>query len=71
MDMHRHPAAPTARFVDGDAVRGAALAVRRATTDEHSGFKLNNNYRSRYARLIMEQEADLEGVFQIRELTTP
>lgn len=33
-------------------------------------FKLNNNYRSRYARLIMEQEPDLRGIFEIRELKT-
>lgn len=31
-------------------------------------FKLNNNYRSRYARLIMGLEADLVGVFETREL---
>lgn len=31
-------------------------------------FKLNNNYRSRYARLIMEQERDLAGVFETRML---
>ena len=31
-------------------------------------FKMNNNHRSRYARLIMSQEADLLGVFEIREL---
>lgn len=33
-----------------------------------SDFKLNNNYRSRYARLIEAQEADLAGVFEKREL---
>ena len=38
-----------------------------ATTDPD--FKLNNNYRSRYARLIMAQEPDLAGVFELRELT--
>lgn len=32
------------------------------------GFKLNNNFRSRYARLIMEQEPDLADVFEIREI---
>ena len=32
-------------------------------------FKLNNNYRSRYARLIMENEPDLAGVFELRKLT--
>lgn len=37
------------------------------TTDP--AFKLNNNHRSRYARLIMSQEADLAGFFDVRELT--
>ena len=31
-------------------------------------LKLNNNFRSRYARLIMQQEPDLEGFFHLREL---
>lgn len=38
--------------------------------DSTEEFKLNNNYRSRYARLIMEQEPDLDGVFATRELST-
>lgn len=29
-------------------------------------FKLNNNFRSRYARLVMEQEPDLKGFFRTR-----
>jgi len=32
-------------------------------------FKLNNNYRSRYARLIQLQEHDLANVYELRELT--
>lgn len=32
------------------------------------GFKLNNVYTSRYARLVMEQEPDLSGFFETREL---
>ena len=32
-------------------------------------FKLSNNYHSRYARRIMEQESDLAGFFRTRELT--
>lgn len=36
--------------------------------DKRSDFLLNNNYRSRYARLIMEQEEDLRNIFEIREL---
>lgn len=38
------------------------------TSDAH--FKLNNNHRSRYARLIMAQEQDLAGLFETRELTS-
>lgn len=38
------------------------------TTDRYSDFKLNNNYHSRYARLIMEQESDLAGIFETRVL---
>lgn len=33
-------------------------------------FRLNNNYHSRYARLIMRQEPDLAGFFETRELQT-
>lgn len=36
-----------------------------ATHDAHSDFKLNNNYRSRYARLL---DAEFPGVFELREL---
>lgn len=32
-------------------------------------LNLNNNFRSRYARLIMEQEPDLKDFFEVRELT--
>ena len=31
-------------------------------------FKLNNNYRSYYARLIMRRESDLAGIFELRAL---
>jgi hypothetical protein len=34
------------------------------------GYKLNNSYRSRYARLLMANEHDLFGVFETRELRT-
>lgn len=33
-------------------------------------FKLNNNHAPYYARLIMEQEADLAGLFNLREITS-
>lgn len=40
-----------------------------ATVDPSSEFKLNNNYHSRYARLIMDNEPDLAGLFETRKLT--
>ena len=40
--------------------------VAMRTTGED--FKLNNNVRSYYARLIMAREPDLDGVFEIRQL---
>lgn len=39
------------------------------TTDTE--YKLNNNHRSRYSRLLMEQERDLKDFFEIRELQNP
>lgn len=38
------------------------------TVGDADGFKLNNNYHSYYARLIMHQESDLGGVFELRAL---
>ena len=31
-------------------------------------FRLNNNHRSRYARMLMRLEQDLAGLFDVREL---
>ena len=42
-----------------------------AVLDTSSRYELNDNYRSRYARLIMEQEPDLDGIFEVRELRSP
>ncbi len=39
----------------------------RKTTSEDE-FKLNNDFHSRYARLIMERNPDLAGMFQLRKL---
>jgi hypothetical protein len=36
--------------------------------DAGDDFKLNDHLHSRYARLIMEQEPDLAGMFELREL---
>jgi hypothetical protein len=53
---------------------GIAAVVERVrwhVNVEASGieeFKMPNDFRSRYARLIMKQEPDLQGVFELREL---
>jgi hypothetical protein len=38
------------------------------TTDPNSDFKLNSNYKPFYARLIMQQEPDLVGFFDTRNM---
>lgn len=38
------------------------------TRDDHSDFKINNNYKAYYARLIMEREPDMKTMFNTREL---
>ena len=37
------------------------------TTDANSHYRLNNNYTSRYARMIMDFNPDLAGFFNVRE----
>lgn len=44
------------------------LAVARGELDH--GYKLNDHYPSRYSRLLMAQEEELEGMFETRELRT-
>lgn len=38
--------------------------------DPTETFKLSNDYTSRYARLVMEQETDLDGIFDTKSLTS-
>lgn len=38
------------------------------TDDPNSSFKLNNDFSSRYARLLMDEYAELEDFFETREL---
>ena len=40
----------------------------RAITTTGRDYKLNNNHRSRYARLIMDTHLDLAGWFKVRDL---
>ncbi len=44
------------------------LRWRRMMRTAGDEFKLNNNYRSRYARAIMQAHPELDGVFEVREL---
>ncbi len=45
------------------------LAIRAAEKND-AGPRMNNDYRSRYARLIMDNEPDLREFFEVRRLTT-
>jgi hypothetical protein len=44
------------------------VRFHRALETTDPNFKLNNNYSSRYARILMEQESELKEFFQTREL---
>jgi hypothetical protein len=43
----------------------------RATVDASSDFKLNDHYRSRYVRLLLQNHPEWEDVFEIRQLRSP
>jgi hypothetical protein len=43
----------------------------KLTVASQHDFKLNNNYRAYYSRLIMQREPDLDGIFNTRELAVP
>lgn len=63
-----------ARYIKSKGRRASAgLIFERMRFDmkvETDGepYKLNNNFRSRYARLAMEQEPDLADFFETRDL---
>ena len=38
------------------------------TDDPTSDFRLNNNHRAYYARLLMERNPEWEGLFELREV---
>ncbi|MGR8921988.1 MAG: hypothetical protein ACU85V_20420 [Gammaproteobacteria bacterium] len=44
------------------------LRWQHGMTTQGDEFKLNNNFRSHYARLLMEREPELEGFFETRGL---
>jgi hypothetical protein len=37
-------------------------------TSDMSGYKINNNFVATYARLLMKQEPELQGVFNLRRV---
>lgn len=47
------------------------LRYRVALRTQGDTFKLNNNYRSYYARMIMRREPDLREAFELRRLHGP
>lgn len=44
------------------------LRFRSDVSAVASAWKLNNDFTSRYARLLMEQEPELDGFFKLRRL---
>jgi hypothetical protein len=60
----------------GHAHLGIATLYERLRWEWHvnglrdrDGYKLNNNYKALYARMIMANNPDLDGLFHLRERT--
>lgn len=47
-----------------------SLTIERDSESE-ADYMLNNDFRSRYARLIMKREPEMAGLFNLRELRVP
>src|SRR5262249_42221 len=54
----------------GIGMLGEVLGWRSMLRTKNNGFRLNNNFRSRYARLVMQQESDLAEIFDTRGLAS-
>lgn len=52
----------------GIAMLYEVVRWQQYTVNTQDDYKLNNNYRAYYARLIMKQEADLAGFFETRRV---
>ncbi|MGW1597393.1 MULTISPECIES: hypothetical protein [unclassified Streptomyces] len=46
------------------------LRWRYVTATEGDEFRLNNNFRSRYVRLLIERHPEWAGAFEVRSLRT-
>lgn len=51
-----------------EVLRWQRKAYLKSDDPSQAVYRLNDHYRSRYARLIMEEESDLEGLFATRTL---
>lgn len=49
-------------------VENVRFSYYRQTTDPNSEFRVNNNYTSRYARLLCDEHPELAGLFELRKL---
>ncbi len=47
------------------------VLLRVKEAEELDPYKLNNNFTSRYARLLLDRNPALRGVLEIRELRSP
>jgi hypothetical protein len=54
-----------------DAIMHRIRWHRMIETDINERFKMNDNYTSRYARLLVEKYPELDGFFRNRQLKTP
>ena len=52
-------------------MKGIFETIRYETAIKGKGsFKINNNYTPHYARLVMENNPELKGFFELRKKTT-
>lgn len=58
------------RYGIGALWEAARFSAALRLGPDAEGFKLNNNYRSRMARHLIQLDPTLEGFFQLRELKT-
>jgi hypothetical protein len=52
----------------GIAMLYEVVRWQQFTVNRDGDYKLNNNYRAYYARMMMEQETDLAGFFETRRV---
>ena len=53
-----------------DAIMHQVRWHMNVETRDSEGFKMNNNYTSRYARLLVKLQPNLDGFFRNRKLKT-